>query len=80
MCQEVISDIETLLLSDEVVSNFHRPTRTISRTNYARGITQVRDIYQEAAAYDPSLTSNRRPIVNSTLPFLTRQPRRLDNK
>ncbi len=79
MCQQIISDTETLL-SDEFISNLSSAHKKYLKDKIRRAIAQVRTVYQEAAAYDPTLPSNRRPLVNSILPFLTRQPRRLDNK
>ncbi len=79
MCQQIISDSEALL-SDDTVLNLSSIHRRYLRDKLRRAINQVRTIHQEATAYDPTLPSNRRPIVNSILPFLTRQPRRLDNK
>jgi ribonuclease HI len=79
MCQQIISDSEDLLRDDRV-SNLSSIHRRYLRDKLRRAITQVRAIQQEATAYDPTLPSNQCPIVNSILPFLTRQPRRLDNK
>ena len=79
MCQQIISESEALLRDDRV-SELSAIHRKYLRDKLRRAITLVRTIHQEATAYDPKLLSNRRPIVNSILPFLTRQPRRLDNK
>ncbi len=79
MCQQIISDTETLL-NDELILNLSSAYKKYLKAKLRRAIAQVRTVYQEAAAYDPTLSSNCRPIVNSILPFLTRQPRRLDNK
>jgi hypothetical protein len=79
MCQQIISDTETLL-TDELISNLSSAHKKYLKAKLRRAIAQVRTVYQEADAYDPTLSSNRRPFVNSILPFLTRQPRRLDNK
>jgi hypothetical protein len=79
MCQQIIRDAETLL-GDEGILKFSSIHRKYLRDKLRRAITQVRNIYQEAAVYDPTLPSNRRPIVNSILPFLICQPQRLYNK
>ena len=79
MCQQIISDTETLL-TDELISNLSSAHKKYLKAKLRRAIAQVRIVYQEADAYDPTLSSIRRPFVNSILPFLTRQPRRLDNK
>jgi len=80
MCQQIISESEALLRDDRV-SELSAIHRKYLRDKLRRAITSVRTIHQEATAYDPTLPpSNRRPIVNSILPFLIRQPRRLDNK
>ncbi len=79
MCQQIISETETLL-SDELISNLSAAHKKYLNDKLRRAIAQVQTVYQEAATYDPNLLSKRRSIVNSILPFLTRQPRRLDNK
>ncbi len=80
ICKQIISDTETLL-SDELISNLSSAHKKYLKDILCRSINQVRTVYQEeAAAYDPTLPSNRRSTANSILPFLIRQPRRLDNK
>ncbi len=73
MCQQTIFDTETLF-TDERISNLSALHRKYLRDKLRWAIAQVQTIHQEVAAYDPTLTSNWGPFVNSTVLFLTCQP------
>ena len=84
MCQQIISDSESLLTDDRLLS-LSASHRKFLREKLKRAIIQVRTIQQEASAYD----SSQLPNANSILRFFSRgQPnlvglsekKSLDNK
>ena len=84
MCQQIISDSESLLTDDRLLS-LSASHKKFLREKLKRAIIQVRTIQQEASAYD----SSQLPNANSILRFFSRgQPnlvglsekKSLDNK
>ncbi len=53
VCQQIIGDIE-YLVSNKLISKLSSALRKYLRHKLHKAITQVRTIYQEAAAYDPT--------------------------
>jgi hypothetical protein len=79
LCQQIINDAEAVI-ADEQISNLSVKHRQYLRYKLRKAICAVRNLQQEAAAYDPTLPHYRPPTTNSILPFLVPLPRRLDNK